>query len=86
MAHKKAGGAKATQGGNVIGKRLGIKIHDGSVTRPGQIIVRQRGRTVIAGDNVGMGRDYTLFSLADGMVKYTTTKNNKKKVSVILQA
>ena len=66
MAHKKAGGAKARQGSNVSGKRLGIKAYGGVSVKPGQIIVRQRGKEFIPGDNVKMGRDYTIFSIVSG--------------------
>lgn len=83
MAHKKAGGAAAGQGGNVIGKRLGVKVFGGGVVKPGQIIIRQRGKTVLAGNNVKMGSDFTLFSLIDGMVEFVYKTKSKKKVNVI---
>lgn len=83
MAHKKGGGAKATQKGNVSGKRLGVKIYGGSVIKPGQIIIRQRGRQVIAGKNVEMGKDFTLFSKAQGIVEFAWVTKSKKKVNVI---
>ncbi len=70
MAHKKAGGAKARQGGNVAGKRLGVKIYGGQKVRVGSIIVRQRGTVFKPGKNVGLGRDHTLFALKDGAVKF----------------
>lgn len=87
MAHKKAGSTKASQKGNVIGKRLGVKIFGGSSVRTGQIILRQRGRTHIAGDNVRMARDYTLYATNDGTVQFEIVKRlgNKKKVSVVTQ-
>lgn len=88
MAHKKAGGSKAGQGGNVIGKRLGIKVAGGSVVKPGQIIVRQRGRTYIPGENVDMGKDFTIFSLTDGIVEFVKAKRDdkRKKINVVPQA
>jgi large subunit ribosomal protein L27 len=88
MAHKKAGGSKATQGSNVIGKRLGIKVFGGSVVKPGQIIVRQRGKTFAPGENVSMGRDYTIFSLIAGIVQFVKVKrdDDKKKINVVPQA
>lgn len=84
MAHKKAGGSKAQQGSNVIGKRLGIKIPHGSTIREGQIIVRQRGRSILPGKNVGMGKDYTLFAKVDGIVEFIKAKRvgNRKKVNI----
>jgi len=88
MAHKKAGGAKARQGSNVIGKRLGIKKNGGSSVQPGDIIVRQRGRTFIPGDNVGMGRDFTIFAKINGIVQFVRTRRfgNKKKINVVIEA
>ncbi len=82
MAHKKAGSTKAIQRGNVRGKRLGVKISGGSAIRTGQIIMRQRGRTVIPGKNVNMGKDYTLFAMTDGIVEFTWATKTKKKVSI----
>jgi large subunit ribosomal protein L27 len=86
MAHKKAGGSKARQGGNVSGKRLGLKIYGGSVVKPGQIIVRQRGRTYVPGENVKMGRDYTIFSKVDGIVEFKNYTRKKKKINVVPSA
>jgi large subunit ribosomal protein L27 len=83
MAHKKAGGAKAKQGGNVAGKRLGVKIYGGSEVKAGGIIVRQRGRTFIPGENVGMGKDYTLFSYIKGIVEFAWATNKRKKINVV---
>jgi large subunit ribosomal protein L27 len=80
MAHKKGMGS-TKNGRDSIGKRLGVKRHDGQVVRAGNILVRQRGTSIHPGQNVGMGRDYTLFALIDGVVKYET-RRNKKFVSV----
>ncbi len=82
MAHKKAGGAKAGQGGNVAGKRLGVKVYGGSKVKAGSIIVRQRGRTFVAGENVKMGKDFSLFSLIDGIVNFAWYRKDKKKIDV----
>ncbi len=82
MAHKKAGGSKARQGGNVSGKRLGFKVFGGSVVKPGQIIVRQRGREFISGENTGMGKDFTIFSKISGIVNFVFVSRNKKKINV----
>lgn len=82
MAHKKAAGSKARQGSNVAGKRLGIKVFGGSAVKPGQIIVRQRGRTFIPGKNVGMGKDFTIFSKITGIVNFINKTKDKKMISV----
>lgn len=86
MAHKTASGAKARQGGNVAGKRLGIKIYGGSYVKPGQIIVRQRGRTFLPGKNVDMGKDFTIFSKAEGIVEFINKTKDKKQINVIVSA
>jgi large subunit ribosomal protein L27 len=86
MAHKKAGGAKARQGGNVAGKRLGIKVFGGGVVKPGQIIVRQRGRVFLPGANVDMGKDFTIFSKAKGIVEFINETRTRKKINVVEQA
>ena len=83
MAHKKAGGSKAKQGGNVAGKRLGIKISGGEVVKNGQIILRQRGTLYKPGENVGVGKDFTIFAKKDGKVRFDFVTKSKKKVSVI---
>lgn len=86
MAHKKAGGS-SRNGRDSNSKRLGVKLYDGQVVRPGGIIVRQRGTRFHAGDNVGVGRDHTLFALAEGHVKFSPyAKGRRKKVSVLTAA
>jgi large subunit ribosomal protein L27 len=82
MAHKKAG-SSSKNGRDSVGQRLGVKRGDGQVVLSGTIIVRQRGSTFNAGDNVGMGRDYTLFATADGKVKFSHQTRDKKRVSVV---
>ncbi|MFH1565803.1 MAG: 50S ribosomal protein L27 [bacterium] len=77
MAHKKAGGSKARQGGNTAGKRLGVKIFGGQTITAGSIIVRQRGTVLKAGNNVGIGRDHTLFALKEGVVEFVKSKGRK---------
>lgn len=84
MAHKKAGGAKAQQGSNVSGKRLGIKVFGGSIVKPGQIIVRQRGKTFTPGSNVGMGKDFTIYAKEQGTVLFKHITRKKKKIDVVL--
>jgi len=84
MAHKKSGGS-AKNGRDSQGQRLGVKRYDGQVVRPGTIIVRQRGTRVHPGLNVGMGRDFTIYSLIDGQVKFSPyAKDGRKKVSVLV--
>lgn len=82
MAHKKAGGSKAKQGGNVAGKRRGFKIYGGEKVSTGQVILRQVGTTFHEGVGVGRGRDHTLFALNDGIVK-VKTKLGKKYIEVL---
>ncbi len=81
MAHKKGGGSTKC-GRDSQGKRLGVKRYDGQVVRAGSILVRQRGTRLYPGNNVGLGRDYTIFALIDGMVKFEPAGKNKRKVSV----
>jgi large subunit ribosomal protein L27 len=69
MAHKKGQGT-SRNGRDSRGQRLGVKKYDGEVVSAGSILVRQRGTKVHPGNNVGLGRDYTLFSLVDGVVKW----------------
>ncbi|MCB0333666.1 MAG: 50S ribosomal protein L27 [Bdellovibrionales bacterium] len=69
MAHKKAGGS-SKNGRDSIGKRLGVKKYGGEHVRAGNILVRQRGTTYHPGANVGLGSDYTLFALIDGVVEF----------------
>jgi len=80
MAHKKSGGS-AKNGRESISKRLGVKKFAGETISAGAIIVRQRGSRIKPGKNVGMGRDYTLFALTSGVVRYLE-KSNRKVVEV----
>lgn len=80
MAHKKSGGA-SRNGRDSHSKRLGVKRYGGQYVKPGEIIVRQRGTKVYPGFNVGLGKDYTIFSKIEGIVKFET-RNGKKVVSV----
>jgi large subunit ribosomal protein L27 len=82
MAHKKAG-SSTKNGRDSNSKRLGVKRYDGEVVRPGTIILRQRGTRFHPGNNVGLGRDYTIFALVDGKVKFEPyAKGRRKQVSV----
>ena len=83
MAHTKAGGARAGQGGNVAGKRLGVKVAGGALVKAGQIIVKQRGRTFLPGNNVYMAKDYTIHAKINGTVEFKYASRSKKKINVI---
>ena len=85
FAHKKGQGT-SKNGRDSESKRLGIKAYDGEVVTAGSIIVRQRGSKINPGNNVGMGKDYTLFAKIDGVVKFEHESKDKKKVSVYTQA
>lgn len=82
MAHKKAGGSKAKQGGNVAGKRLGFKIYGGEKITTGKIILRQKGTSFHEGTGVGRGRDHTLFATVDGIVA-VKVKQGRRIVEVL---
>jgi len=81
MAHKKGGGS-SRNGRDSKSKRLGVKRYDGQVVRAGTILVRQRGTRIKPGHNVGLGRDYTLYSKIDGYVKFEPIARGRKRVSV----
>ena len=81
MAHKKGQGS-TRNGRDSPGQRRGIKIYAGQTVRPGNILVRQLGTRIHPGRNVGMGRDYTIFALIDGIVKYESYRGDKRQVSV----
>jgi large subunit ribosomal protein L27 len=81
MAHKKAGGS-SRNGRDSQGQRRGVKVFGGETVRAGNILVRQLGTKIHPGKNVGMGRDYTLFALTDGIVKYGRYNKSRKKVEV----
>jgi large subunit ribosomal protein L27 len=81
MAHKKGGG-KTKNGRDSQSKRLGVKRYDGNTVNAGTIIVRQRGTRIHPGNNVGVGRDHTIYALIDGKVKFEPAPKNRRKVSV----
>jgi large subunit ribosomal protein L27 len=85
MAHKKGEG-KVKNGRESESKRLGVKKYGGEVVISGNIIIRQRGTKFRPGTGVGIGRDHTIFAMTDGVVKFSTTKNDKKIVNVVAQA
>src|SRR6266542_2600354 len=82
MAHKKAGGS-SRNGRDSQGQRRGVKVFGGETVRAGNIIVRQVGTRIHPGKNVGMGRDYTLFALIDGVVRYERKDKERKRVTVL---
>jgi large subunit ribosomal protein L27 len=85
MAHKKAGGS-TKNGRDSNPKMLGVKKYGGQHVKCGQIIVRQRGTKFHAGKNVGIGRDFTIFSLIDGVVKFEYKDQKRQKISVYTAA
>ena len=82
MAHKKGGGS-SRNGRDSQSQRLGVKIFGGQTVRSGNILVRQRGTRIKPGDNVGKGKDDTLFATTDGIVVYETVRDDRKRVSVV---
>ncbi len=85
MAHKKAGGS-SRNGRDSQAKRLGVKVYGGERVSPGQILVRQRGTLVHAGENVGMGRDHTLFAKVAGKVEYAVKGEDSNKTVRVVPA
>ncbi len=81
MAHKKAGGS-SSNGRDSNPKRLGVKRYGGQRVTGGSILVRQRGTRIYPGTNVGLGRDFTLFAMIDGEVKYEWAAKGRRRVSV----
>ena len=81
MAHKKGQGSTQNNRDSA-GRRLGVKKFGGEFVRAGNIIIRQRGTTYHPGKNVGVGRDFTLFALTDGVVEFRKRKNNRTYVSI----
>jgi len=82
MAHKKAGGS-SRNGRDSQGQRRGVKVFGGETVRAGNILVRQLGTRIHPGRNVGMGRDFTLFALIDGVVRYERKDKERKRVVVL---
>ena len=81
MATKKAGGS-SRNGRDSAGRRLGVKKYGGQIVVPGNIIVRQRGTKIFPGENVGMGKDHSIFSVVKGKVEFKKNKSNRTYVSV----
>jgi len=82
MAHKKGAGS-SRNGRESESKRLGVKIYGGQFAKAGNILVRQRGTTHHPGENVGMGRDHSLYALSEGTVEFRKRKNNRSYVSIV---
>jgi large subunit ribosomal protein L27 len=85
MAHKKAGGS-SRNGRDSAGRRLGVKLFGGEKAQGGAILIRQRGTKYYAGENVGMGKDHTLFAKIGGTVKFRETHAGRMYVSVETEA
>ena len=85
MAHKKAGGS-SRNGRDSAGRRLGVKKFGGEAVVPGNIIVRQRGTRFHPGENVGIGKDHTLFALTEGQVRFFTKAQGRKYVVIEARA
>ncbi len=85
MAHKKGQGS-SRNGRDSQGQRRGVKLYGGQFAKAGNIIIRQLGTVIHPGQNVGMGRDYTLFALVDGIVTYQAFGHDKKRVAVLPEA
>lgn len=82
MSTKKGGGS-SKNGRDSAGRRLGVKKFGGETVKAGNILIRQRGTKVHPGQNVGVGRDFTIFALKDGVVKFDSFAKNKRRVSVV---
>jgi large subunit ribosomal protein L27 len=82
MAHKKGAGS-SRNGRDSESKRLGVKIYGGQAAKAGNILVRQRGTKHHPGDNVGLGKDHTLFALTDGVVNFRKGRKNRSYVSIL---
>lgn len=81
MAHKKAGGS-SRNGRDSAGRRLGVKIFGGQYANAGNIIIRQRGTKYYPGNNVGLGKDHTIFALVDGEVRFSMGRGGRKLVNI----
>nr|YP_010619785.1 Ribosomal protein L27 [Symphyocladia marchantioides]WAX03798.1 Ribosomal protein L27 [Symphyocladia marchantioides] len=81
MAHKKGSGS-TKNGRDSNSKKLGVKKYGGEIVKPGQIIVRQRGSKFKLGQNVNQGKDYTIYSIVNGIVHFEVSNKNKRKISV----
>jgi large subunit ribosomal protein L27 len=85
MAHKKGAGS-TRNGRDSAGQRLGVKQYAGNVVDAGAVLVRQRGTKLLAGENVGVGKDHTLYALVAGTVRHAPARDDRRRVSVVPQA
>lgn len=85
MAHKKGAGS-TRNGRDSAGQRLGVKRYAGNVVDAGAVLVRQRGTKLLAGENVGVGKDHTLFALVAGTVQYVPARDDRRRVTIVPQA
>ncbi|OGN82309.1 MAG: 50S ribosomal protein L27 [Chloroflexi bacterium RIFCSPLOWO2_12_FULL_71_12] len=85
MAHKKGGGS-TRNGRDSAGQRLGVKQYAGNVVDAGAVLVRQRGTRLLAGENVGVGKDHTLFALVAGTVRHSPARDDRRRVSIVPRA
>lgn len=85
MAHKKGAGS-TRNGRDSAGQRLGVKQYAGNVVDAGAVLVRQRGTKLLAGQNVGVGKDHTLYALVAGTVRHMPARDDRRRVSVVPQA
>jgi large subunit ribosomal protein L27 len=85
MAHKKGQGS-SRNGRDSPGQRRGVKVYGSEKVQAGNILVRQLGTLIHPGPNVGMGKDFTLFALVDGKVRYTKTRGDRRVVSIVPEA
>jgi len=83
MAHKKAAAATASQKGNRHGKHRGVKVGDGQFVTCGTILVRQLGTVYLSGDNTNLGRDFSIYAIKDGQVRFSHATKTKKVVSIV---
>jgi large subunit ribosomal protein L27 len=84
MAHKKSGGS-SRNGRDSPGQYLGVKLFGGQLVRAGNILVRQRGTKFHPGDNVGMGKDHTLFATADGKIKFSRGRSDRQFIAIVAE-
>ena len=85
MAHKKGAGS-TRNGRDSAGQRLGVKQYAGNIVDAGAILVRQRGTRLLAGENVGVGKDHTLFALIAGTVRHSPARDDRRRVSIVPRA
>lgn len=83
MAHKKSGASKAHQGGDIAGKRLGIKVNEGGRVNVGTLVLKQKGTVFFPGRNTGMGKDFSIYAKIDGTVRFKTAAGKKRGRKIV---